>query len=86
VDPQLSSHRKGLAIKEQGRWAGVHVQTFFVNYALPLDQTVHFIWRFLYSFYFLSSNKVYSVSLQQGCVSLQKFVMTGKTFMIFIFS
>lgn len=46
------------AIKEQYRWAGVHMQMFFVNYVLPLGQNVHCVWWFLYSFYFLSSNGI----------------------------
>lgn len=40
--------------------------------------------QFLLSFFQWS--KVFSVSSQQGCMPLQKFIMRGKTFMIFIFS
>lgn len=50
------------------------------GYSLCLEIFVQFLLSFLQWI------EAFSVSSQQGCMFLQKFVMRGKTFMIFIFS
>lgn len=54
----------------------------FCELCLVLGQTVHCVWIFFFFTVstFFNEVKVFSVSSQQACTSLQKFVMKGRTF------